>query len=111
MPFERRIPHPLTPNGVLSYAPDVAGVYGISNAREWVYIGQADNIRRALLEHLRDLNAEIQKWEPTGFVFEACEGDQRRVRQDCLVLEYVPICNRGSSRRTQSALRKRQNAN
>ncbi|MEQ1945811.1 MAG: hypothetical protein ABL995_01385 [Bryobacteraceae bacterium] len=108
MPFEQRIPHPLTVNGVQSYAPNAAGVYGLSNAREWVYIGQADDILTALLEHLRGLDTAILRWEPTGFVFETCSGDQRRIRQDCLVLEYAPICNRGSSRLSQSALQKRQ---
>lgn len=110
MPFDQRIPHPLTTQGVQCYAPTAAGVYGMTNAREWVYIGQADDIRGALLEHLRVLDTAVLKWEPTGFVFEVCGGQQRQARQSALILEYVPICNRGSSR-GQSALRRRQHAN
>ena len=54
MPFEQLTPRTFTTGGVQMYAPSAAGVYGISNAREWVYIGQTDNIQGALLAHLRD---------------------------------------------------------
>jgi hypothetical protein len=106
MSFEQRIPHPLTANGVQRYAPIVPGIYGMSNARQWVYIGQTENIQGALLQHLRDLDTTVLKWEPTGFVFEACTGEQRQTRQDSLVLEYAPICNRGSARRSRYTSRK-----
>jgi predicted GIY-YIG superfamily endonuclease len=79
------------------YAPPAAGVYGISNAREWVYIGQTDNIRGALLAHLQDQGASLMKREPTGFVFEVCEGTLRSARQHRLILEYGPACNRVQS--------------
>jgi hypothetical protein len=110
MAFEQRIPHPLTENAVQRYAPALPGIYGMSNAREWVYIGQSENIQGALLDHLRVLDTAILKWEPTGFVFEACTGEQRHVRQSSLILEYAPICNRGSLRRGKTELRKRQHA-
>ena len=45
MPFEEPISRPLTSAGVHRYAPAVSGVYGISNAREWIYIGETDNIQ------------------------------------------------------------------
>lgn len=107
MPFEQLIPHAFMAGSVRCYAPVAPGVYGISNAREWIYIGQAENIQDALLGHLRG-DAAVLQWEPTGFVFETCAGDQRRIRQDCLVLEYTPVCSRGLQRRNQSALRRRQ---
>ena len=106
MAFEQKIPHPLTANGVQRYAPMAPGIYGMSNAREWVYIGQSENIQVALLEHLRVLDTAVLKWEPTGFVFEACTGAERQSRQNSLILEYSPICNQGSSRRSQIGLRK-----
>ena len=80
------------------YAPSAAGVYGISNAREWVYIGQTDNIQGALLAHLRDGETSLMKREPTGFVFEVCDGALRSTRQDRLILEYGPACNRAQPR-------------
>jgi hypothetical protein len=97
MPFDQLIPRPLTPVSVQTYAPAAPGVYGISNAREWIYIGETDNIRSALLGHLRDLFTALMKRKPTGFVFEVCEGTRRTVRQDRLVLEYEPACNRHAS--------------
>jgi excinuclease UvrABC nuclease subunit len=76
------------------YAPVLSGVYGISNAREWIYIGESDNIQNSLLNHLQDLRTSLMKREPTGFVFEVCEQERRTSRQDRLVGEYKPACNR-----------------
>jgi len=94
MPFDRPIPHPLTSNAVRLYAPATSGVYGISNAREWIYIGESDNIQTALLTHLADGQASVMKRVPTGFVFEVCTGTDRPPRQGRLVVEYKPTCNR-----------------
>jgi hypothetical protein len=76
------------------YAPVTSGVYGISTAREWIYIGETDNIQYSLITHLQDLQASIGKREPTGFVFEVCDEAQRSARHGRLVLEYEPTCNR-----------------
>lgn len=94
MPFNQSIPLPFTPRAVESHAPVTSGVYGISNAREWIYIGETDNIQGALFHHLQDLYASLMKRQPTGFVFEVCDGARRSARQDRLVLEYEPVCNR-----------------
>jgi hypothetical protein len=98
MPFERFFPRPFTPDAVRTYVPIASGVYGVSNAREWIYIGESDNIRDALLTHLDDPHSSLMKRDPTGFVFEVCDQGGRPARQDRLVLEYEPICNRRSSR-------------
>ena len=94
MPFSQLIPQALTPVMVHAQAPTSSGVYGISNAREWIYIGETDNIRGALLAHLHDPAASVMQRQPTGFVFEVCEQSRRPARQDRLVLEYEPTCNR-----------------
>jgi len=98
MAFEHFIPHPFTPAGIQMYAPAASGLYGISNSREWIYIGQTDNIQNALLVHLRDPQAPLMQRAPTGFVFEACAGPLLPSRQDRLVQEYEPVCNRQGSR-------------
>ena len=100
MPFEQLIPRPFTPGAIQMHAPVASGVYGISNAREWIYIGQADNIQDALLNHLQDLSTSLMERQPTGFVFELCDGARRPARQDRLVFEYEPVCNRHSLRRS-----------
>jgi predicted GIY-YIG superfamily endonuclease len=100
MPFNQFVPRNFTPDSVEMYAPMTSGVYGISNAREWIYIGETNNIQDSLLTHLQDLQASIQKREPTGFVFEVCDQAHRSARQNRLVLEYGPTCNRPSSGRS-----------
>ncbi|HYV62135.1 MAG TPA: hypothetical protein VE958_05645 [Bryobacteraceae bacterium] len=98
MPFNQFIPRSFTPVAIQTYAPIVSGVYGISNAREWIYIGETDNIQGSLLTHLQDLQTSLMKREPTGFVFEVCDQARRSARQDRLVLEYEPACNRQAPR-------------
>jgi hypothetical protein len=88
----------LTTGAVRTYAPVASGVYGISNTREWIYIGAADNIQRALEAHLVDFGSSLMRRAPTGFVFEVCEAALSPARQDRLVLEYEPTCNRPLSR-------------
>jgi len=94
MPFEQITPRPFTPQGVHTYAPQAPGVYGISNAREWIYIGRAANIQRALLDCIQDLGSALMKKQPRGFVYEVCDEGRSVTRQDRLVLEYEPACNR-----------------
>jgi hypothetical protein len=94
MPFSQFTPRNFTPDAVHMYAPLTSGVYGISNAREWIYIGETDNIQSSLLTHLQDVNTSLMKREPTGFVFEICDQARRSSRQDRLVFEYGPACNR-----------------
>lgn len=94
MPFRELIPRRFTSSSISMYAPMTSGVYGISNAREWIYIGETDNIRGSLLAHLQEINTSLMHHQPTGFVFESCEGAHRPSRQDRLVFEYGPACNR-----------------
>ena len=93
MPFSQITPRPLLPEAVKRYAPGESGVYGISNAKEWIYIGETDNIQGALLEHLAQPNTPLMNRQPTGFVFEICDRTSRGARLDRLVSEYGPCCN------------------
>ena len=94
MPFDQFIPTPFIARAVQTHAPVASGVYGISNAREWIYIGETGNIQGALFHHLQELDTWLMKRQPTGFVFEICDEARRSARQDRLVLEYEPVCNR-----------------
>ena len=93
MPFNQFTPRNFTTDAIHTYAPATSGVYGISNAREWIYIGETDNIQSSLLSHLHALGATVMQREPTGFVFEVCDQARRASRQDRLVVEYGPACN------------------
>lgn len=97
MPFSQQFPRSFTTSSVHEFAPAMSGVYGISNSKEWFYIGATDDIRAALLQHLPELSAAFPSRPPTGFVFEVCDGASRSARQDRLVAEYEPVCNRRQS--------------
>jgi hypothetical protein len=94
MPFNPLVSRTLTVVSVYANAPATSGVYGIANAREWIYIGQSDNIQASLLNHLQERESVLMKKQPTGFVFELCDLAGRSARQDRLVFEYEPTCNR-----------------
>ena len=108
MPFDQPVPRPLTDVAIRAYAPAASGVFGISNAREWIYIGVAANIQGALLAELKNLDTPLKRRDPTGFVFEVCEQTRCMSRQDRLVLEYEPSCNRQSSRYSRRCQNERE---
>jgi hypothetical protein len=101
MPFERHGTRSFTFNSVETNAPSVSGLYGLSNAREWIYVGECDDIKAQLQQHLRERNTFLTERHPTGFTFEVCAHGDRIGRQNQLVLELEPVCNRrtGQSRR------------
>ena len=72
------------------------GVYGLSNAREWVFVGVADDIRATLLGHLQEVDTTLKSRAPTGFTFEICHPSQSAARSSRLVAELSPFCNRGT---------------
>jgi hypothetical protein len=99
MPFDRFFPRPFLVGAIEAYAPNESGVYGISNAAEWIFIGESDDIRGALLNHSQEHDTALMRRHPTGFVFEVCDRTRRAARQDRLVTEYGPKCNGQSARR------------
>jgi hypothetical protein len=94
MPFNHPVPRSFNLPSVREFAPPVSGVYGLSNAGSWVYIGVTDNIQAALVGHLAEAGSDLMRQRPTGFVFEICDSSRRCGRQDRLVFEYEPAFNR-----------------
>lgn len=94
MPFSGHMSRSFLASAVRMHAPAASGVYGLSNAGEWIYIGSTENIQETLMRHLEETDTSLAKRLPTGFVFEVCEQAQRSRRQDELVREYEPVCNR-----------------
>jgi hypothetical protein len=93
LPFESCTPRPFTVTAIRDYAPAAPGVYGLSNAREWIYIGQAENIQAALSGYLDGSVVSVASRHPTGFVFEICGHERQESRRNRLILEYAPVCN------------------
>ena len=93
MPFAHFGAYSFSSVSVRKNAPELSGVYGLSNGREWVFVGTADNIQAALLAHLGETDRMFRAHLPTGFTYELCDAD-RLSRQRRLVFEMKPVCNR-----------------
>jgi sugar (pentulose or hexulose) kinase len=90
MPFEQGAPSSFTAISIQNNAPDSSGVYGLSNSREWIFVGESSNIRAALLEHLRDSKSASDIRKPTGFSYENSPAAKRIARKNQLVRELTP---------------------
>ena len=90
MPFEQGAPMSFTAISVQNNAPDSSGVYGLSNSSEWIFIGEASNIRNALMEHLREVNGMPAARKPRGFSYELSPAIQRVSRRNQLARELTP---------------------
>lgn len=91
MPFQNYVVRSFTAASIQQYAPASSGVYGLSNAREWIYIGEADNIQAKLLEHRGEQNSPLRQRDPKGFTFELCPGGIRSIRCQALARELKPV--------------------
>jgi hypothetical protein len=89
MPFNPAFPRSFTASTVRQFVPAISGVYGISNAGAWIYIGETDNLQASLLAHLQRPNS-VMEHQPTGFIFEICDPANRPSRHSRLVTEYRP---------------------
>jgi len=94
MPFADCAARSFTIPSVRKNAPELSGVYGLSNAREWLFVGQGNNIRAQLLEHLNEVDTALMVQKPKGFAFELCPPTELIRRQDALVRELEPRRNR-----------------
>jgi len=90
MPFEQGAPMAFTAISVQNNAPNLSGVYGLSNSEEWIFVGEANNIRNALLEHLREVNGMPAARKPRGFSYELSPAVQRVERRNQLARELTP---------------------
>jgi hypothetical protein len=96
MPFAECAARSFTAVSIQKNAPEFSGVYGLSNAREWLLVGESDNIRAQLLEHQREIGTVLKNLTPTGFTFELCSSTERLIRQKTLVRELRPRCHQAS---------------
>jgi hypothetical protein len=90
MPFENHGNRAFTETSIRKNAPAASGVYGLSNAREWIYVGESANLQGSLLGTLRDWDPALDR-TPTGFTYELCRPADRIARQNRLALELEPV--------------------
>ncbi len=94
MPFDIHGNRSFTVVSVSRNAPRVSGVYGLADARGWLYIGTADDIQAELLRHLREPDEFLRAHPPSGFTYELSAAPGRVARQNELVEELEPTGNR-----------------
>jgi predicted GIY-YIG superfamily endonuclease len=76
-------------------APAAPGVYVLCDpSGYYLYVGQTDNIRTRLLEHLNDPRDCSKAHGATLFAFELHTDEDARIeRRSQLVDAYAPVCN------------------
>jgi len=95
MPFPGFRRYSFSQISIAQNAVPTTGVYGISNASEWIFVGSSDDIRSALLDHLHQSGSTVLSRIPTGFMFEPCDPGRCDSRCRTLVAELHPTCNTG----------------
>lgn len=79
---------------IIANAPQTSGVYSIFNDSNWIYVGEGQDIRARLLDHLGGDNACITDSAPTGFQLEEWPANKRMGRRNQLIFALSPACNR-----------------
>lgn len=104
MPFENHGSRSFTRISIGRNAPAASGVYGLSNALQWIYIGETANIQAELTKHLQDPSEFLRQYIPSGFTYELSAPEHRTERQNQLVFELEPVGNRlvGQSQNSRS---------
>jgi hypothetical protein len=72
------------------HAPAKSGVYYLHNSAQCIYVGEAENIRQALLGHLHGDISWITVWDPSGFCFELCPETVRVEKKNDLTMRFGP---------------------
>ena len=95
MSFTNALPKIFSGESIERNAPTASGVYGLSNASNWLFIGESDNIKASMLGHLNRSGPIKLNAEPTGFSFELSDQHSRLARQQYLIVELSPSCQNG----------------
>lgn len=75
---------------IFLHAPAKSGVYMLHNSSRCLFIGDSDNIRQTLLQHMRHDSSAITLFDPDGFSFELQPDASRARRKDQLSSEFEP---------------------
>jgi hypothetical protein len=102
VPFENCIAKVYTASSVWQNAPPLSGIYGLSNSRGWLFVGETDDIRGSLLELLESAGGAAIRKGATGFSFELRAPGDRAQRRDQLLVELRPQHARLDSRGNDS---------
>ena len=95
MPFAGFRRYSFSRSSIRQNALPLPGVYGISNAKSWIFIDETENIRGSLMEYLANSSGSPAN-PPSGFSFELSPFYNRTARRDRLIAELAPIQKRRS---------------
>ena len=76
----------------IGQAPEGSGVYTIFSRKRWVYVGESDNVRRSLFDHLNGSPRSLNGHGPLMFTFELAAASDRTARWQALVTDLKPAC-------------------
>ena len=93
MPFQGYRRYSFSAASIRQNAPNAAGVYGLSNAKEWILVASADDLQAELLRQLNSAGTLVSSRMPTGFIFELCPPEACVARRQRLIAELNPTCN------------------
>ena len=82
--------HPFEDAIVERIVPAVSGVYGLHTQRQQLFIGEAADLREALLRHRSEAEKLYRDRQPSYFSFEVCETSLRASRAQALTAKYRP---------------------
>ena len=94
MPFANHGNRSFTMTSVDKNVPAASGVYGLSNASQWIYVGETANIHAELSRHLQHPSTFLRGHSPSGFTYELSSKEHRVQRRNQLIFELEPIGNR-----------------
>ena len=80
-----------TRESILASAPPSSGVYGLLHFDRQIYIGEADDVREALLRHENETDFKSHHLKPTGFTFELCGIESRTLWAAELIARFQPV--------------------
>jgi predicted GIY-YIG superfamily endonuclease len=76
---------------IMLQAPAQSGVYLLRTSSRCIYVGDTDNLRKALLAHLRGDIPWITLWAPRRFSFIACGESKRKDLKAETIARYQPV--------------------
>jgi|GEM_PF-368500 len=82
--------HSLSGFAITQLVPKVSGVYGLHNQHQQLFIGEAADLREALLLHWHGSDKLFRGHQPTHFSFEICDTETRAQRAQSLIASHQP---------------------
>jgi len=75
-------------------APKASGVYTIYTSRQWLYVGESEDVQESLFRHLNEPIACLAQRGPLSFSFQVVPQAERAGRHQALVSALGPACQR-----------------